>query len=216
MSETRARNMEKRRERILAQARNMLAEGGFEALNLRDLAEDSGVTVPTLYNLIGNKAEILKALVMGAFAEYEAQMEEKSPCPTVDLPALMVTTFTELIRRDENYYRATAIANERVELESDQNTDYGYKRVPLRRYAGELCRLAREEGLLCGNIDSALLVEQMIGPHQVAFRDWAHRMISLDDLKTKSLTGFYIALAADAEDTFHRQLVAKLKAISAS
>ena len=35
MSDTRTSNMEKRRERILEQARTMLAEGGFDALNLR-------------------------------------------------------------------------------------------------------------------------------------------------------------------------------------
>ena len=98
MPDTRTRNMEKRRERILEQARKMLAEGGFEALNLRDLADVSGVTVPTLYNLIGNKAEILRALVLGGFAEYEAEMEGMTPT-TEELPALMVSTFTAPPRR---------------------------------------------------------------------------------------------------------------------
>ena len=34
----RTRNMNKRRERLLAEARFLLANGGFEALNLRELA----------------------------------------------------------------------------------------------------------------------------------------------------------------------------------
>ena len=34
----REQNMQKRRERILAEARNLLARDGFDALNLRDLA----------------------------------------------------------------------------------------------------------------------------------------------------------------------------------
>ena len=211
MSDTRTLNMEKRRERILEQARKMLAEGGFDALNLRCLAEVSGITVPTIYNLIGNKAEVLKALVMGTFADFEASLADKLPCPTEQLPALMMCTFAELIAHDEAYYRAAALASERLETESDEHGDYGFKRAPLRKFAGKLCRDAREEGRLRGEIDSELLVEQMIGNHQIAFRDWAHHVISLEELKKQSLCGFYIALAADAVDDFRENLAAKLK-----
>jgi AcrR family transcriptional regulator len=211
MSDARAQNMEKRRERILKQARRMLAEGGFDALNLRDLAEVSGITVPTIYNLIGNKAEVLKTLVMGAFADYEASVENRLPCPTEQLPALMMGTLTEMMARDEDYYRAAAMASERLENESDEHSDYGFKRAPLRKYAGKLCQDARKEGLLRGEIDSKQLVEQMIGNHQIAFRDWAHHVISLEELRKLSLCGFYIALAADAVDDFRDDLAAELK-----
>jgi len=211
MSDIRTLNMEKRRERILEQARKMLAEGGFDALNLRYLAETSGITVPTIYNLIGNKAEVLKALVMDSFADFEASLESRLPCDTQQLPALMMSTFAEIIARDESYYRATALASERLENASDEHGDYGYKRGPLRKYAGALCHAAREEGLLRGEIDSELLVEQMVGNHQVAFRDWAHHVISLEDLRKQSLAGFYIALAADAVDDFRDSLAASLK-----
>ena len=211
MSDIRTLNMEKRRVRILEQARRMLAEGGFDSLNLRDLAEVSEITVPTIYNLIGNKAEVLKALVMGGFASFEVSLESKLPCPTEELPALMMTTFVELISRDEDSYRATALANERLENEADEHTDYGFKRAPLRKFAGKLCNDARNEGLLRGKIDSSLLVELMIGNHQIAFRDWAHRVISLEELRKQTLSGFYITLAADAEDDYRDRLAAKLK-----
>ena len=211
MSKTRTLNMEKRRERILEQARIMLAHGGFDALNLRDLADVSGITVPTIYNLIGNKAQVLKALVMGAFADFEASLEDKLPCPTEELPALMMSTFAEMVGRDESSYRATALATDRLESESAKGSDYGFKRGPLRRFAGTLCSDARDEGLLTGKIDSELLVEQMICNHQIAFRDWAHRVISLEELRKQSLRGFYIALAADAEDAYRDRIAAKLQ-----
>ena len=211
MSETRTRNMEKRRERILLQARTMLAEGGFEALNLRELAEISGVTVPTIYNLIGNKAAVLKALVLGAFVDFERALEEKLPCATASLPALMAATFAQMISLDEHYYRSTALASERVEIESDGNEDYGFKRGPLRKYAGKLCSDALREGLLRGDIAGEVLVEQMISNHQVAFRDWAHHVISLDELRKQTLRGFYIALAADAVDNFRSYIARELQ-----
>ena len=204
--------MEKRRERIVHEARRMLATGGFDALNLRDLADVSNVTVPTVYNLIGNKAELLRALVLDSFAEYEAEMEKQTP-EVGELPCVMVSTFARLLKRDEAYYRATALANERVELESDNQENYGYKRAPLRRYAHDLCNRALDEGLLRGEIAGDLLVEQMIATHQMAFRDWAHRVISLSDLKKRTLSGFYIVLSADASEDFRRKLAEKLKAL---
>ena len=211
MSDARVQNMEKRRERILRQARKMLAEGGFDALKLRDLAEASGITVPTIYNLIGNKTEVLKALVMGSFAEYEASVEKRLPCPTEQLPALMMDTLMDIVARDEDYFRATALASEHIENESDEHGDYGFRRAPLRKYAGQLCRDARVEGLLRGEIDSEQLIVQMICTHQVAFRDWAHHAISLEEFKSQSLCGFYVALAADAADGFRTRLAAKLE-----
>ena len=211
MSDTRSSNMERRRERILEQARKVLAEGGFDALNLRDLAERSRITVPTIYNLVGNKAEVLKALVMGGFAAYEAHLESKLPCPTEGLPALMIATFAEVVGCDEDAFRATALASERLENESQERGDYGFKRASLRRFAGKLCRDARNEGLLRGAIDTELLVELMVGSHMMAFRDWAHRVITLEELSRQSLRGFYVALAADADNAYRDRLAEALK-----
>ena len=211
MPDTRTLNMEKRRERILVEARQMLAEGGFDALNLRDLAEVSEITVPTIYNLIGNKAEVLKALVMGAFADFEASLENKAPRPVQERPFLMMETFGELVRKDEDAFRATALATERLEVESDEGDDYGFKRAPLRNYFGTFCAEALEAGLLKGDIDAELLVALMIGNHQIAFRDWAHRVISLEDLQKQTLRGVYTALAADASDAYRKTLVQTLR-----
>jgi AcrR family transcriptional regulator len=211
MSDTRTLNMEKRRERILEEARKTLALGGFDALNLRDLAEVSGVTVPTIYNLIGNKAEVLKALVLDSFATFEADLERKLPCATEDLPAVMMSTLEEMIGADEDSFRATALAGERLENESQEHADYGFKRAPLRKFAGRLFVTARQEGLLRGKIDSELLVEQTLGNHERAFRDWAHREITLRELTKQSLSGFYIALAADARDDYRDRIAARLK-----
>ncbi|MFC1579067.1 hypothetical protein ACFL3Y_01615 [Pseudomonadota bacterium] len=50
----------------------------------------------------------------------------------------------------------------------------------------------------------------MIGNHQMAFRDWAHRVISLEELCRQTLRGFYIALAADAESSYRDRIAAAL------
>ncbi len=50
-----------RRERILNAAREMLIDGGPDAVSMRDLAVAADVSVPTLYNLFGSKNGILAA-----------------------------------------------------------------------------------------------------------------------------------------------------------
>ena len=56
-------NMEARRQRLLEEVRRLIESGGFEGLTMRELASASGVTVPTIYNLIGNKEAVLLAAV---------------------------------------------------------------------------------------------------------------------------------------------------------
>jgi AcrR family transcriptional regulator len=52
-----------RRARILQAARRLIARRGVSRLNMRDLAEEARVSVPTVYNLIGGKQELLAALL---------------------------------------------------------------------------------------------------------------------------------------------------------
>ena len=54
--------MKRRRDRILDAARELISDQGYEHLTMRTLAEASGVTVPTIYNLIGNKDAVLGAI----------------------------------------------------------------------------------------------------------------------------------------------------------
>ncbi|MGI9327596.1 MAG: TetR/AcrR family transcriptional regulator [Pseudomonadales bacterium] len=52
-----------RRAAILEAARQMIAERGYEAVTVRDLAEICRVSVPTLYNQFGGKDQLLAAAI---------------------------------------------------------------------------------------------------------------------------------------------------------
>ena len=93
----------------------MIAEKGFDSLNLRDLAEVSKVTVPTTYNLIGNKEEVLKALMPGAFEDFDTEIKKNPPATAASLPPVMIETLMSMISKNEECYRATALASEREE-----------------------------------------------------------------------------------------------------
>lgn len=64
-----SKQREERRERILHVARRLIAERGYEGVTMRELADESLVSVPTLYNLFGGKNELLFAAVESFFLE---------------------------------------------------------------------------------------------------------------------------------------------------
>ena len=55
--------MAARRQRILESARALLQEAGPEGLSMRKLAREAGLSVTTLYNLLGSREKILQALI---------------------------------------------------------------------------------------------------------------------------------------------------------
>ncbi len=64
-------------QRILAAARAIVARRGYEALTMRELAQASRVTVPTLYNLIGGKEAVLAAAVEEQTARFLGAIERR-------------------------------------------------------------------------------------------------------------------------------------------
>jgi TetR/AcrR family transcriptional repressor of mexJK operon len=58
-----------RRSQILVAARRMIVERGYEAVTIRDLASECGVSVPTLYNQFGGKDALLAEAIEEQFRE---------------------------------------------------------------------------------------------------------------------------------------------------
>ena len=211
MSSTRQINMQKRRERILSEAQKIISEQGFDAFNLRDLADLSGLTVPTVYNLIGNKDEILMALIAGGYAELDERFRERPVVSASELPTAITKIMIDLLASKEDYYRATAMASENMKGREEVFRKTGVMRTTLGNIASTLCESALKEGLLKGNISQTILADQMVAALQLSFRDWAYRLISLEEMRTTSLAGLYVVLAADAVDSYRVDINKALK-----
>jgi AcrR family transcriptional regulator len=97
--------MAERRRRILAAARALVAARGYEGLTMRELAERSRVTVPTLYNLIGSKEAVLAAAVEEQTARFLAAIERRPHAsPAARLLAVVDACTRELLGLPA-YYR---------------------------------------------------------------------------------------------------------------
>jgi AcrR family transcriptional regulator len=102
-----AQQMAERRERILAAARETIGQKGYEALTMRDLARASRVTVPTIYNLIGSKEQVLFAAIEEQTAGFEARLGAGTAdlAPAARLRAIVIACADEYMRMPR-YYRS--------------------------------------------------------------------------------------------------------------
>ena len=96
-----AEQMAERRERILEAAREIIAVQGFEGLTVRALAEAARVTVPTIYNLIGSKDQVLLATVAEQTERWVRGIERAGG----DVVPIIDANNRELLRRPR-YYRS--------------------------------------------------------------------------------------------------------------
>lgn len=92
--------MANRRERVLEEARALVAEVGYESMTTRQLAERAGVSPATLFNIFGNK-ENLVVTAVGAHLTGYFETETKLSASIDDFFAMVNTMPTEILRAPE-------------------------------------------------------------------------------------------------------------------
>jgi AcrR family transcriptional regulator len=205
--------MAKRRQRILHEARRLITGGGIDAVNLRALARAAEVTVPTIYNLVGNKEALVVALFADALEEIEQRIGSHRDAAPLDMAESVATESTGVFAEDEQYYRAAFIAVEHL----DQTLQHHAAVAALYQWAERIITAGFEAcakaGLLRGRIPATLLSEQVLRSYRTSCRAWAFGQVEIDEFRAAALTDVYTSLAADAVETFHASLIKKISAL---
>lgn len=212
---TRQANKEKRRRRILDAARRILTDKGYDALNSRDLAKAAGVTTPTLYNLVGTKAEVLTALSLESVDELEVMLNRINADDALQFIEGIVLESRKMLEADDSFFRGSMIAMHQLSTTAGGHTaerNYAQRCIEVAIHG---CERARDQGLLLGNIPAALLGEQLFAVYSAPWREWVYNRLSLDDFGIRVLRGFYMSLCSDATPVFLERLRAKIKALPA-
>jgi AcrR family transcriptional regulator len=69
----------KRRERIIRAALDLGAEGGYDAVQMRDVATRADVALGTIYHYFSSKDHLLAATLVQWAADLDAQVKDKPP-----------------------------------------------------------------------------------------------------------------------------------------
>ncbi len=205
---TREDKKAQRREHILAHARAMIAADGFEALKIRDLAARAELTVPTIYNLIGGKADILEQIIEALVSRLH-EVQDRAQFDNIEIGfEQQIDLLADLFAEDEDFYRSAFIAGDRSGL-FEQSSDKGIFARSLQQPI-EACEAAQRAGLLRGTISAKQLGRQVYDSYRLARQDWVNGYFDLDGFRQQALTGVFLCLAADASQDFRDRLLSRL------
>ena len=209
---TRAINKEKRRQRILSVARKTLARDGVDGLTVRQLASEAGITVPTIYNLVGNKDDLLRLLLDELVSRTERVLEEVEEEDPIEATARVVGTLATLFAEDEDFCRAALRAGQGLERSGSKN---GALRIWQRsaHVAKRICLDAAAAGFLRGDCAPERIGERAYDSYRIAAIDWLDGVIDVAEFERNALIGFYLCLAADAVPRFRRALMSRIAEI---
>ena len=205
---TRQANKERRREKILSVARSLIAEEGFDALTISKMAERSGVTIPTVHNLLGKKNDIVLALFRGLVDRIDEVLAEPEMVDPIDASEAFLDSLLSLYGSDEVFYRAAFLGGERLGLFEHEMNDGVFRKSI--KVAERLCDRALEHGYLLGRVDSRWLAQQLFGSQRLARQDWVSGYIDLAAYRQQALIGMLITFAADATPDLHQRICQRI------
>ncbi len=214
MSTKREQAIATRKRRIFDAARAIIAQGGLDSLTTRGLAQAAGLTVPTLYNLVGGKDEILMQMVSQNVEAIWDRLAFDHRASPLDMADAIIDEAFEVVRAEKAFHRAILplmIDLEIVFAANPNRNDTGARAanrcVEMARFA---CQSAIESGELRGSIPAAELGQQMFITYRGPMRDWLEGVISAAEMRRRQRRGFYLVMAADAADDFRAILLERL------
>ena len=195
-------NVAARRLRILESARALLQEAGPEGLSMRKLARQAGLSVTTLYNLLGSREEILQALIQDSVGRLEAPATDTGVGASRD-PLLRASRAMEGILRyvvdNGDLLRPLIVADFRTGSwarlnEQDEGEHFRSSKDAIRAAITE----ALADGQLRNIVGQQFLEVQLHVGWELALDQWAYGVLDDEVFRLKSLCGFHMALLAFA------------------
>ena len=214
MSTKREQAVSDRRERIFEAAYQIVATEGLDGLTTRGLAKLAGLTVPTLYNLVGGKDEILSQLVLRDVDAIWDRLDFDSCATALDMADAIIDEAYEVIRIEKAFHRAVlpAMIDLNIVLAANPMRDDAGARAANRcvDMATHACRVALDNGQLRGNLAPQELGQQMFITYRGPMRDWLEGVIGDAEMLRRQRRGFYIVMAADASEEFRAVLLDRI------
>ena len=199
-----------RRSRILATARDLIAQRGYAGLTMRDLAQASRVSVPTLYNLFGSKQALLLGELEETFVTVLRSLEQARGGNFVERALATCAAGNADLLAAPGYSRELI----RVFLTSEDTQ-------PIRRETGE--RYARlmagilRDGQAAGELEPwvnpLVMARRMFAYYTHTMIEWAQGELDADQFVAATQYGMALMLLGVARGRAKRQLAERLRSV---
>lgn len=204
-------NCDARRDRILEAARGRIARGGMAALTMRTLAREAGLSVTTLYNLLGGRDAIVTALIEDSIDQMDAALDREAPLEDpIERCRAVVRVSIRHIALNEASFRPMLLAG--LYRRSGRS-----KGALIASRAARMQSVAIEEAiameLLSPLLDPAVLGRQIYHGYELAMIQWATGEIDVAGFEARALYGLYVALLGIASDVLRPSIEAELRSL---
>ena len=208
---TRQANKKLRRERIFNLAKRLIAAKGLEDFTISELADEAGVTTPTIHNLFGKKSDIIKELVSNLIEEMQSIFLHNPPIDPIENAKFFIDSMVAAYEQDTNFYRAALMSAEQVRLFDPRIPDGLFQR------AEQLAAPRKEwyeSGLFLGNIESSTIMKRVHSSNRLGRLDWVRGYIDLTQFRHQVLEGILMVYASDASPELHARLSEEINGLN--
>ena len=198
-NKTRQANKRLRREHIFNIAKRLIAEKGLEDFTISELAEEAGVTTPTIHNLFGKKSDIIKEFVSNLI-ELMKGATVNPPIEPIENAKFIIDNLVASIEQDKDFFRAALMSMEQLRLLDPRIPNGLFQRA---RQVAAPRKEWYETGLLLGNIEPGTIMKEVHNTNRLARIDWVNGYIDLNQFRHKAMKGILLVYAADANPELH-------------
>jgi AcrR family transcriptional regulator len=207
-------NVSSRRKRILESARTLLTEDGQDGLSMRKLAKKADLSVTTLYNLVGSREEILRALIEDSADRFESTvtLPEESGGDALERTVKAFENVLRYLIDDAPVLKPLIVANIATGyVEELGKEEQGLYLRGAKDAVRECLRDALAEGLIRDVVSLRFLERQFYVGLELALDRWAFGLVDEDDFKAKCKWGAYLTLLAFASPDNRPRLEKELR-----
>jgi AcrR family transcriptional regulator len=178
------------RRRVLRAAHNLIARDGLEGLTMRQLALEADLSVASLYNLVGGRQEIVRALglyILEELDEAVVQLDKRDP---LDRARDLIGAVTDIVTNE--LPRAVLLA-----LLSD--VDFYATLTPSWQPTNTLADEMRSmvaAGMLSDDLSVTLIAKQVWWTQMGYLRQWASGRLDGPQLRAAALYSLDLCLLA--------------------
>ena len=206
-------NVAARRQHILESARTLLAEDGRDGLSMRKLAREADLSVTTLYNLVGSREDILRALIEDSAERFDTTVTV--PASSGDSIARAMEAFDNVLRYfidDAAILKPMIVANIATGyVEELGKEEHGLYLRGAKEAVRECLRDALAEGQIRDVVSQRFLERQFYVGLELALDRWAFGLVDEDDFRAKCKWGAYLTLLAFASPEYRPQFERELR-----
>lgn len=209
MAGLRDANKAKRREAILDATVALFAERPSDQVTTEEIAAHAGVAPATVYNLIGTRDDVVRAVVARILTELADSLAELDPTDPISAAELVVDQTVQAFVADSTAFRQIVRLAPKASGTGDDLVDPSEFQVVAMREAQQL-------GILRADIDAAGLARQIYVSYMGAMNLWSTGRLDDDGFAVAARHGLYVALAAGAADSERDRFLEHVRKLGAT